>query len=82
VEPAAAEPVFAKKKRKVVGSAGCVVFVFGLLLLILMPPIGVLMIVAALVIEQLSVKMLCGHCGNVTIRSARECAVCGAHFKN
>jgi hypothetical protein len=37
VEPAAAEPVFAKKKRKVVGSAGCVVFVFGLLLLILMP---------------------------------------------
>lgn len=72
--------VLAKKKRRVMGSAGCVVFVFGLLLLVLMPPIGVLMIVAGLIIEQCSVKVICTNCGNVTVKTARECAVCRAHF--
>lgn len=79
---AAAAPVLTKKKRQVLGNAGCVIFVFGLLMLLFLPPIGVLMIVAALIVEQVSVKMVCCNCGNVTVKTARECAVCRAHFKN
>ncbi len=80
--PVRGPPVLAKKKRQVLGNAGCVVFVFGLLLLLFVPVVGVLLIVVAMIVEQCSVKMICTNCGNVTVRTARECAVCHAHFKN
>jgi hypothetical protein len=74
--------VLAKKKRKAVGSSGCAILLLGLIMLAFFWPVGVILIGAALVVDHLSVKLICTACGNVTVRTARQCAVCDARFKN
>jgi hypothetical protein len=81
--PAALQPeavVRAKKKGKAVGSSGCVLLIFGLLMLLLFWPVGVILIGAAIIVNYLSVKPTCTACGNVTVSTARQCAVCKAVF--
>jgi hypothetical protein len=81
--PAAVQPeavVRAKKKGKAVGSSGCVLLIFGLLMLLLFWPVGVILIGAAIIVNYLSVKPTCTACGNVTVSTARQCAVCKAVF--
>lgn len=71
---------YAKKTRKAVSGGGCALLIVGLLMLLLFWPVGVLLIAAAVVIDHLSVKLVCTRCGNVTVKTARECAVCRARF--
>lgn len=73
---------YAHKKRKAVGSSGCAVLVLGLIMLLFFWPVGVLLIAAAIVIDHLSVKLICTSCGNITVKTARECSTCRAHFQN
>jgi len=81
---AAARPtVLAKKKRTTGnGGVGCLMLGAGLVLLAFFWPLGLLLIFAALILDQASVHYLCTACGNKTVRTARVCAVCRAHFKN
>jgi hypothetical protein len=76
------EVVLAKKKRKAVGSGGCAILLLGLIMLGFFWPVGVILIGAALIVDHMSVKLICTCCGNVTVRTARQCAVCKARFKN
>lgn len=73
---------YAKKKRKAVGASGCAVLILGLIMLAFFWPVGVLLIAAAIVIDHLSVKLICTRCGNVTVKTARECGTCRARFQN
>lgn len=79
-ESSAAAMDYAKKKRKAFGAGGCSVLFFGLLTLPFFWPAGLLLIAAALVIDQMGVKLICTRCGNVTVQTANQCACCRALF--
>ncbi len=81
-QEAAAPLEFAKKKRTTAnGGIGCLMILAGLALLAIIPVVGVILIVGALVLDQASVHYVCRRCGNITGKHAHECAGCRAVFR-
>lgn len=82
IQEAAAPLEYAKKKRTTGhGGIGCLMILAGLTLLAIIPVLGVILIVGALVLDQASVHYVCRRCGNITGKHARECAGCRAIFR-
>lgn len=75
------EAVRAKKKRKSeFAGAGCLVQGIGLALLFFFPIgtiVGVVLLIAG---SAMSVKLVCGNCGNKVESEAKMCPVCRADF--
>lgn len=74
-------PVRKKRRSKGSGCGAVFCFLLGLVMLLLFWPVGLLLIVAALIIDHTSYETTCGRCGNSVAPRSRLCPTCKVPLK-